>query len=711
MSRHDKDYNSSVKLSAYADLMLDRIDTCISDKISKSVTRLASAIVTKVNSDGSVNIRLPSEDNTEFTKIQNQCPYELKIGDAVELTLKNGSFNNCWVSAKHGMGTRATSEGSSGAYVLPVATATQLGGIKVGAGLVISNGVLSVTGGGTADAVEWKNVLNTPTTLAGYGITDARINSGTITLGGNSIVPLTASSNLDATKLVGNVPSATKAIQDGNGDVIVDTYAKKTDIPSLSGYATQTWVQNQGYLTQHQSLAEYALKTEIPIVPTKVSAFENDAGYLTSHQSLKDYATKSWVQNQGYLTQHQDISGLATKLELQTVEDKIPTIPTKVSAFENDAGYLTQHQSLANYALKSELPKKVSDLTNDAEYITASGAPVQSVNGKTGTVFLTANDVKALPSTTPIPVVNNAKLTIQQNGTEVDNFTANSAVDKTVNITVPTKLSELEDDSSFAKTSELPTKTSELENDSGYITSSDIPSIPVTTVNGKTGAVVLNATDVRALPNTTVIPTTTSQLTNNSGYITSAGAPVQTVNGKTGAVQLTATDVGAISAADISQTLGNSSTKVPSEKAVVDAMSAAGYGDMLKAKYANNSTDDTVDKAFSDANGKNIADTYVPKDGGTLNNVNANTLITTGNYLIGEGCTNFPDGSQGSVVQVVGAGGSAYQTTVIYATNTYAHRAYNGTTWTAWKDANGAVVSATQPQYQNVGSLWFKEIT
>ena len=323
---------------------------------------------------------------------------------------------------------------------------------------------------------------------------------------------------------------------------------------------------------------------------------------------------------------------------------------------------------------------------------------VTSINGESGDVNIPT-------------VINDAKLTIQKNGVEVGNFTANSAVDKTVNIIVPTKLSELEDDSSFAKTSELPTKTSELENDSGYITSSDIPSIPVTTVNGKTGAVVLNATDVRALPNTTVIPTTTSQLSNDSGYITSAGAPVQTVNGKTGAVQLTATDVGAISAADISQTLGNSSTKVPSEKAVADAMSAAGYGDMLKAKYANNSTDDTVDKAFSDANGKNIADTYVPKDGGTLNNVDANTLTATGNYLIGESCTNFPDGSQGSVVQVVGAGGSAYQTTVIYATNTYAHRAYNGTTWTAWKDANGAVVSATQPQYQNVGSLWFKEIT
>ena len=545
MSRHDKDYNSSVKLSAYADLMLDRIDTCISDKISKSVTRLASAIVTKVNSDGSVNIRLPSEDNTEFTKIQNQCPYELKIGDAVELTLKNGSFNNCWVSAKHGMGTRATSEGSSGAYVLPVATATQLGGIKVGAGLVISNGVLSVTGGGTADAVEWKNVLTTPTTLAGYGITDARINSGTITLGGNSIVPLTASSNLDATKLVGNVPNATKAIQDGNGDVIVDTYAKKTDIPSLSRYATQAWVQNQGYLTKHQSLVKYALKTEIPIVPTKVSAFENDIGYLT------------------------------------------------------------QHQSLANYALKSELPKNVSDLTNDAKYITASGAPVQSVNGKTGTVSLTANDVGALPSTTTIPVVNNAKLIIQKNGMEVDSFTANASVDKIINIEVPTK----------------------------------------------------------------------------------------------------ASDINAISTDDISQILGNSETKVPSEKAVAQAMSAAGYGDMLKANYAKKS-DSIVDKSYADENGDNIVSTYIPKFK-LLNNTDANSLITSQICVIGAGNTNLPDEAIGSVLFVAGDGTNAFQIIVVYATNTLNHRAYKDGAWTIWRntEAKTSTDSATNFDAYGLGFI------
>lgn len=98
----------------------------------------------------------------------------------------------------------------------------------------------------------------------------------------------------------------------------------------------------------------------------------------------------------------------------------------------------------------------------------------------------------------------------------------------------------------------------------------------VSSVNGQTGAVVLDAADVGALPDTTTIPTKVSQLNNDSGYITgissgdvttalgftpydasnpsgfvdSAGAasaaPVQSVNGNTGAVSLTASDVGAL---------------------------------------------------------------------------------------------------------------------------------------------------------------------
>ena len=48
----------------------------------------------------------------------------------------------------------------------------------------------------------------------------------------------------------------------------------------------------------------------------------------------------------------------------------IPTVPTNVSAFTNDAGYLTEHQDISGKADKSEIPTSVSELTNDTGYIT-----------------------------------------------------------------------------------------------------------------------------------------------------------------------------------------------------------------------------------------------------------------------------------------------------------------------------------------------------
>lgn len=115
------------------------------------------------------------------------------------------------------------------------------------------------------------------------------------------------------------------------------------------GYATETWVSAQGYLTQHQDLSEYAKKSEIP---TKVSAFENDAGYLTEHQDLSGYALKT----------------------------EIPTVPTKVSAFENDAGYLTKHQDISGLATKQEVEQKQDKLTA-GNNITIENNVISSVGG------------------------------------------------------------------------------------------------------------------------------------------------------------------------------------------------------------------------------------------------------------------------------------------------------------------------------------------
>lgn len=66
-------------------------------------------------------------------------------------------------------------------------------------------------------------------------------------------------------------------------------------------------------------------------------------------------------------------------------------------------------------------------------------SPVQSVNWQTWDVSLT------------IPTVNNATLTIQKNGTNVQTFTANQSTNATANITVPTKVSDLSNDIGYIK--------------------------------------------------------------------------------------------------------------------------------------------------------------------------------------------------------------------------------------------------------------------
>lgn len=84
----------------YAEDFLNQIENCINEKL-KGQPKIKSAVVSSVNDDQTVNIYFPPDKKNIFTHIQNQTIYSLEEGDSVELTLKDGTFNNCWISAKH----------------------------------------------------------------------------------------------------------------------------------------------------------------------------------------------------------------------------------------------------------------------------------------------------------------------------------------------------------------------------------------------------------------------------------------------------------------------------------------------------------------------------------------------------------------------------------------------------------------------------------
>jgi uncharacterized protein (TIGR02145 family) len=142
--------------------------------------------------------------------------------------------------------------------------------------------------------------------------------------------------------------------------------------------------------------------------------------------------------------------------------------PTKVSAFTNDAGYIT----------KDSIPTKVSVFTNDAGYLTSytetdptvpawakeANKPVYNYSEIQNTP-----DMSSYLTSETDPSVNDATITIQKNGVLVESFTANESTNKTVNIEVPTKTSDLTNDAGFLTADSLTDLTTQLDNQQAAI--------------------------------------------------------------------------------------------------------------------------------------------------------------------------------------------------------------------------------------------------
>lgn len=90
----------------------------------------------------------------------------------------------------------------------------------------------------------------------------------------------------------------------------ISNLATKDEVPTK----TSQLINDSNFLTEHQDLTGYALKTEIPTVPTNVSAFNNDVGYLTEIPA--EYVTETELNAKGYLTEHQSLANYSTTEEM-----------------------------------------------------------------------------------------------------------------------------------------------------------------------------------------------------------------------------------------------------------------------------------------------------------------------------------------------------------------------------------------------------------
>lgn len=296
-----------------------------------------------------------------------------------------------------------------------------------------------------------------------------------------------------------------------------------------------------------------------------------------------------------YIGTYSDPQDIAVKKNVDAVADRVTTAEGEIDALQTavdgkqatitgGATTITSSNLTTNRALVSNGSGKVavSDVTStELGYLDGvTGAIQTQLDGKvpntrkvnnralSADITLTASDVGALPSTTSYvssvdgasgAVTTNAVKTTAQTLTDEQKAQARTNIgagtssfsgsynDLSDKPTIPTKTSDLTNDSNYITSAEAPVQSVNTKTGAVTLTKSDIglsnvdnvkqystsnpPPYPVTSVNNKTGAVVLDASDVGALPDTTVIPTIPDNLVQYTAI--SAVQDVDTLNADT----------------------------------------------------------------------------------------------------------------------------------------------------------------------------------
>ena len=179
------------------------------------------------------------------------------------------------------------------------------------------------------------------------------------------------------------------------------------------------------------------------------------------------------------------------------------SVPTKVSDLTNDLNFV-EETDLANVAFSGAyaditgtpyVPTKTSDLTNDSDFV--SDANYVHTDNNFTTVL--KDKLNGIATGAEVNVQSDWNIT----DTSSDAFIKNKPA-------IPTKTSDITNDSGFITSAALPTKTSDLTNDSGFITNQ---------VNNL--ANYYDQTAINSMFNALDVPTKTSDLTNDSGFLTS----------------------------------------------------------------------------------------------------------------------------------------------------------------------------------------------
>ena len=136
-------------------------------------------------------------------------------------------------------------------------------------------------------------------------------------------------------------------------DTVYDDSALKQRVTALENKTDNDTVYNDAEIKQRLEVLEHKPSVNTSELVTKQEL--ESKGYLTEHQSLSNYATKQEIP-QPY--NDAELKERVSRLENKPAIDTLNFVTNDVLAGK---GYLTEHQSLEGYAKKSEIPQAYND--------------------------------------------------------------------------------------------------------------------------------------------------------------------------------------------------------------------------------------------------------------------------------------------------------------------------------------------------------------
>lgn len=244
------------------------------------------------------------------------------------------------------------------------------------------------------------------------------------------------------TTLSGRVDTAEDNIQMAEsdiGDLQTETGTLKTDMTAVK---TAVKTLQDTYVPNTTKVNGKALDTDVTLTATDVGALPSTTTYVSTVDGASGAVTTNAVK---YTTQ--------TLTNTQKAQVRT-NIGAGTSSFSGAYSDLTG---------KPTIPSKTSQLTNDSDYITASGAPVQSVDGATGTV--TTNAVKYTTQLLSTAQKTQARANI---GAGTSSFSG-SYTDLTDKPTIPTMPTSVDGMAGGELTSDLTVGSAKIQTN-GYVT-------------------------------------------------------------------------------------------------------------------------------------------------------------------------------------------------------------------------------------------------